>query len=134
MSRYKIIKPWRSCFRIDYSGTDALLKWREPILAILCNAAFVKGIDFAVLCGNGGWLTGHSAIDKISQDIEPDFVHFRSGKIPIISRVDFEKSLMALMPGPPLDLVEVGPMFQYALKNIPFPEVSDAQPLLYGIY
>ncbi len=132
MTKRKPIKPWRTTFCVIYLGIGALSRYREPILAILRNVAFVQGIECAVECGNGGWLAGRSLLNINPQELEPDLVHFRSDRRPIISRRKFEEMLMPLMPSL-LDGVDVSPFYQYELKDRPFPAKSDLPPFSYDL-
>lgn len=132
MAKRKPIKPWRTTFCVIYHGIGALSRYREPVLAILRNAAYVQGIECAVKCGNGGWLAGRSLLNIDPKELEPDLVHFRSDKRPIISRRKFEEMLLPLMPSI-LEGVDVSPFYQYELKERPFPDESDLPPLSYGL-
>lgn len=132
MAKKSPVKQWRTCLCVIYHGIDALSRYREPILAIVRNIAFVQGIECAVTCGNGGWLAGRSLLNINPEELEPDYIHFRSEKRPLLTRVEFEKMILPTLPYI-LDGVDRFFFYQYELKDHPFPSEADAPPFQYGL-
>lgn len=132
MAKKLPIKQWHTVLCVIYHGIPALSHYREPILAIARNIALLKGIECAIVCGNGGWLGG-SSLSKIDpSELEPDYIHFRSEKRPILTRVEFEKMIEPLLPSL-IENIQAGFLYQYQLRDMPFPSVTDAPPFEYGL-
>lgn len=132
MPKRKPLKQWRSVLCVQYHGIDALSYYRVPILAILKNVALLKGIECAIVCGGGAWKAGRSLLSIDPQELEPDYIHFRSEKRPLISRVEFEKLVLPLLPSL-LEGVLIEPLYQYEVREMPFPVESDMPPFVYGL-
>lgn len=125
----KVLRPWRVNYTVTYLDKTAQHLYRERILSVLKNVAWLRGIDCAIDFDYPFFDEKFRAGNEWLTDASSDLVYFRSTRQTGISAKDFRALIDVVfseyrMLGLPHH-VEVGAQMQKVLKEYPFPKEID---------